>query len=332
MTLSIYIFTSLSILFCLMPLVRNDYWTFRIFDYPRIQKLFLVLLSLLLVSLWTEQTIWKLITLIILVICAVYLSYQILPFTVFWRKEVLGTKQTETAHRLRLLISNVYEPNDNYAGCLQMIRQAKADLVFLLETNTVWAEQLSELDKHYPYSIKHPLDNTYGMLFFSKFPIRNASIQYLVEDDVPSIDLEVQLPSGQWIQAYGLHPKPPAPNENTRSTERDLELMIIAKKAVDCSSPVLVFGDLNDVAWSYTTEQFLKKSKLLDPRRGRAFLNTFNAKSMLMRFPLDHVFCSADFRLIDLKLLDNYDSDHFPVLITLYLESQVKRGTVGDAG
>jgi hypothetical protein len=45
--------------------------------------------------------------------------------------------------------------------------------------------------------------------------------------------------------------------------------------------------------------------------------NSFNADSRIWRFPLDHVFHSNEFKLIDLRVLDHVGSDHFPVLIEL---------------
>ena len=84
-------------------------------------------------------------------------------------------------------------------------------------------------------------------------------------------------------------------------------------------------GDLNDVAWSYTTDLFTKISGLLDPRIGRGFYNTFHAGMPLLRFPLDHVFCSTDFKLVGLARLENFSSDHFPILLSLQYEPAASR-------
>src|SRR5690606_8720052 len=110
------------------------------------------------------------------------------------------------------------------------------------------------------------------------------------------------------------------PNENLLSTERDSELLLVAKRSKASDLPVIVIGDLNDVAWSYTTELFLKVSELLDPRRGRGFFNTFHAGYPLVRFPLDHAFISSHFKLKALKRTHNFGSDHFPILVNLQYE------------
>jgi endonuclease/exonuclease/phosphatase (EEP) superfamily protein YafD len=81
-----------------------------------------------------------------------------------------------------------------------------------------------------------------------------------------------------------------------------------------------VAGDFNDVAWSHTTDLFIQLSGLLDPRRGRGIFNTFHAHWPLFRFPLDHVFHSNHFKLVDLRRLDEVGSDHFPVCVELQYE------------
>ncbi|RYF22656.1 MAG: hypothetical protein EOO42_08495, partial [Flavobacteriales bacterium] len=177
----------------------------------------------------------------------------------------------------------------------------------------------------YPHQLKVPLENTYGMIFYSRLPLRNGSINFLVKEDIPSIETEVQLKSGQWVKLYCLHPEPPVPQENPRSTERDKEILIVAEKAKDSELPLIVMGDLNDVAWSYTTELFGKVSGLLDPRRGRGFFNSFNAKYFFLRFPLDHIFCSTNFALSGIKRMESCGSDHFPMCVNLQLDPPAEK-------
>ena len=92
---------------------------------------------------------------------------------------------------------------------------------------------------------------------------------------------------------------------------------MVGKKVKKSHQPVIVVGDLNDVAWSYTTDLFLKTSELLDPRKGRGFFNSFHAKYFFLRFPLDHVFCTEHFSLVKMKRLRSCGSDHFPMFVSL---------------
>jgi endonuclease/exonuclease/phosphatase (EEP) superfamily protein YafD len=99
---------------------------------------------------------------------------------------------------------------------------------------------------------------------------------------------------------------------------RDAELMLVAKEVKELGEvPVIVAGDFNDVAWSHTTHLFQRTGGLLDPRVGRGLMNTFDTRSRLLRYPLDHAFASEHFLLVELRRLPEIGSDHFPLFVVL---------------
>ncbi|WP_149244103.1 endonuclease/exonuclease/phosphatase family protein [Dyadobacter sp. 32] len=310
------------ILFTLIPLIKNDYWTFRVFEYPRLQKLalsvFILIAYLVFAQIETERN-W--IFLIGITCNSLFLIYKVFPFTFFAKKVLLNADRIDPENGITIISSNVFQDNTNTMGCMELLSRHNPDVILLLETDNFWYEGTKELSNNYPYQVLVPLENTYGMLLYSKLELVNAEVRYLVDEEIPSIKTKVTLKSGKIIQLFCVHPTPPVPGENTHSTERDKELLLIAKEVKECEIPTIVVGDLNDVAWSYTTELFSKISGLLDPRIGRGFYNTFHAKTPLLRFPLDHVFCSTDFKLNGMKRLENFNSDHFPILISLQYES-----------
>jgi len=322
MAIILFSFSLLLLLFSVLPIIRNEYWIFRVFDYPRLQKFTLTLACLGALAVFYDSRDWMYaFSLMAMSLNALYLIWQIFPFTRFAKLQVLGITKTLADQGISLMVANVYQENTHYQDCLNEVKKADPDVLLLLETDDVWDQNTAGLRERYPYEVKIPRDNTYGMLLYSKLELRNASVQYIVEDDIPSIQAEVILKNGQPIQLYAVHPTPPVPQENPRSTERDKELLLIAEKAKASALPVIVIGDLNDVAWSYTTELFLKMSGLLDPRRGRGFFNSFNAHYPFLRFPLDHAFISTDIKLIEMRRLHNFNSDHFPIYIHLQYEA-----------
>lgn len=307
--------------FSLIPLIRNDYWAFRVFEYPRLQKLFLNLVVIILFCfLCGVSTSFDIVFLTFLIANSLYLIYQIYPFTVFAKSVILRADHTDAGNQIKITSSNVYQDNRNTAGCLKMLRRSDPDIILLLETDAFWYEGTLELKEKYPYHVLAPLENTYGMLLYSRLELIDPQVRFLVDDEIPSIRTRVKLPSGKLIELYCVHPTPPVPGENEHSTERDKELLMVARDVKESAGPCIVVGDLNDVAWSYTTDLFTKISGLLDPRIGRGFYNTFHAKIPFLRFPLDHVFCSTDFKLVSLARLENFSSDHFPIMIQLQYE------------
>ena len=158
------------------------------------------------------------------------------------------------------------------------------------------------------------------MLVYSKFELLDPEIKFLFDDSIPSMHAKIVMPSQELVQMHVIHPRPPMPPHDGSSTGRDSEMMMVAKMAKNADLPVFVGGDFNDVAWSQSTRLFQSVSRLLDPRIGRGFYNIFDATSWLMRWPLDHLFVSEDFRLVKIQVGNDVGSDHFPFYTRLSLE------------
>ncbi len=308
---------SFAIVATLLPFIKLDHWWIRIFDYPRNQILFIALVPLA-YFIYVYKNIWFDNTIIAaLVLCCLYQMYIILPYTTIFKKEVENVTKPDEKESFSLVVANVLMDNQNIKGFLKIVENCNPDILLAVETNEWWKKQLEVLEEKYPHQVYYPLENTYGMILFSKMPLDSAEVRFLVEDDIPSIFAQFKLPNGKLVDLHCIHPTPPVPSENPRSTERDAELLMVGKEAKKSNNPVVVMGDLNDVAWSYTTRLFQRTSGLLDPRVGRGLYNTFNAKYQLLRWPLDHVFHSNHFKVVDLQRLPFFESDHFPMFIKL---------------
>jgi endonuclease/exonuclease/phosphatase (EEP) superfamily protein YafD len=300
--------------------VRSEFWLVRVFDFPRLQItiVFAVVFALYLIVREDPDRADNLL-LAAMTLSFVYQLWRMWPYTPLHHKQVQSADREGAERGFSVLISNVLMTNRNSEKLRALIREHDPDVVLVVETDAWWQEELRELERSHPNTLSHPRDNTYGMLLYSRLPLIEPEIRFLVKEDVPSIRTGLRLRSGERVQLYGVHPRPPAPGESTRSTERDAELLIVAKELKDREVPCIVVGDLNDVAWSRTNNLFQKISRLLDPRIGRGFFSTFNANWPLIRFPLDHAFVSHHFRLGAFRVLPHVGSDHFPVFVRLAL-------------
>ena len=316
MRLFTLIISFISVLFTALPFIRSNHWWIRIFDFPRAQIAVLGLICIFLLFRYIGYKSFRNRVIISLVAGSfLYQASLIIKYTPFTPVEVEKSSVARAKNSFTILQSNVKMDNRNAEKFKQIVFRYMPDIVSINEPDQWWAEQLQEFRNWYPYSMKMPLSNTYGMILLSKFPLKDMKINFLVEKDVPSFFATVALPSGQQFEIHCLHPRPPQPGNSTR--ERDIELLVVGNQVRKSKQPAIIVGDLNDVAWSYTSKRFQQLARVLDPRVGRGLFNTYSVFVPLFRYPLDHFFHTDDFKLYDLKKLEQFGSDHFPMLIEL---------------
>lgn len=308
---------SICIITTALPLLKSEVWWVRIFDFPRTQILVLGITTICATIIISDWNTFQIVFTAILLAAIIFQTIRIFPYTTIHKFQVLKSKERVVEREIGVFITNVYMFNRNYEKCLKEIETADPDVILTLETNKWWESKLNVLEKKYRYNIKVPLENTYGMILYSRLKIINPEVNYLVEAGVPSIKTKIELKSGDKIMFYGIHPKPPAPGESKSSLPRDKELVLVGKDSKKSDLPVIVAGDLNDVAWSHTTHLFQKISGLLDPRIGRGMFPTYNSKYPLLRWPLDHLFHSTHFQIVTMQRMNHIGSDHFPICVKL---------------
>ena len=298
-----------------------DNWWVRGVEFPRIQILVLGLLSWVgMLCFFSEWGMWQWFIFIVLTLSMLFQLYMVLPYTLLWKSEVQSAKDLPDALQIKIMVSNVLTPNPHKQKLIDLVNEHEPDILITLESDKKWEESLEVIESDYPYTVKIPLDNLYGMHLYSKIELIDPTIHYLMIDDIPSIHTQLQLTDTRRIWLYCMHPMPPSPTEAEKSTTRDAELLMVGRHIQENKQTAILAGDLNDVAWSRTTRRFHRVSGLLDPRIGRHFINTFHVKYPFLRWALDHIFHSTCFTLVDIKRLPSIGSDHFPVLTILQYE------------
>ena len=309
----------------LLSLHKGSHWFIRTWDFPRVQIATLSALSTTLYrAFFVRGSRSDYAFLSTNLLCLLWQGWKIFPFTALARNQVKSTRKGLSPERtFRLLMANVRLENRETDRLLELVREWEPDIVLVVEIDAAWQRALSPLRQTYAHRVEQPQENYYGLALFSRFPLIDPKVEFLVQEDIPSVHTAFDLPSGDRVYLHGLHPRPPEPIRNQNSTPRDAEL-VVAGRAIRAAGdrPTVVAGDLNDVAWSPTTELFVRLSGLLDPRVGRGFYNSFHAEKFYLRYPLDHVFHSRHFTLSDLRCLPPIGSDHFPVLIELCFDPE----------
>ena len=315
MSYLVWVVSLLPIAATVLPLARTARWWVRVLDYPRLQ----VAVALVAAAAAQVATLpmagASLGLLAVTLACLVWQLSRIIPYTRLTSRQVSPAGADDPADAVSIVVANVLQENRDAAAFLRRIQEIDPDIVLAVETNGWWDRQIAGLEERYPYTVRHPLENTYGMHLFSRLELRDVHLQDRVSSGIPSVFARVRLRSGQWVNLHCVHPEPPQVGNHVE--ERDAELLLVAREAARDRRPTIVCGDLNDVAWSHTTRLFQRISGLLDPRVGRGFYPTFHAGYWFARWPLDHVFHDSSFRLARLEILGAFGSDHFPVHVRL---------------
>ena len=318
-------------LLSVLPLAKLPHGAIRGPAFIRQQLLALALLLLVLAALiLTGAPRWWAIGLCTatLLLNAAY----ILKFTPAWPKQSLSADaglRADKERHLSIITANIKLSNRDYSRLLTLAKDLRADVIVVIEVDKGWTRALAPLRASHPHFIEDPRDTGYGLALYSRLPLRNGQINEWITKGVPSITTEVQLPAGPWVKLFAVHPEPPVASHDTKG--RDSEIAHAGLLARDDPLPSIVTGDLNDVAWSTTTRRFQRLSGLLDPRVGRGFYSTFHAHYPLLRWPLDHLFHDAAFRLVSMRRLPDIGSDHFPMYFSLALTQPTPAPPVDEA-
>ncbi|WP_051718330.1 endonuclease/exonuclease/phosphatase family protein [Hymenobacter sp. IS2118] len=314
----------LALLLTLVSLVPSDVWWVQVLGFPRLQTLIVLALGLmgLLMLSWPARR-WLLVAGGLGLAVQAFFLWPYLPFS----PKAVPDAHPNATGRLRILVINVLITNREDARLRQLVSAAKPDVLLVLEPDAWWAKALRPLRRAYPYRIEQPRSNAYGMILYSRLPLDNTQVENLLQDGVPSIRTGLRLPDGRQVTFFGIHPTPPIPDTYPDGVGlRGVALRKVTKAVQQNEWPTIVAGDFNDVSWSSTIHQLTRDGGLHDVSRGRGLYNTFSARSLLMRWPLDHFFVSEPFQVVELVRLPDVGSDHFPLLIELALpEAQPNR-------
>ena len=303
-----------------LSLIRHPHWIFRLWDFPRVQLALIALAGAVSYgAFFYDGAAWEIALLVAASVAILWQIYKIYPYTPLVRKQVKRAGPGDPENKIGILISNVLMENDDSSQLIALVKKRQPDVLLAVETDEKWTRSLdAAFSDDYPHKVLQTQDNYYGMVVFSKLELRKPEVKFLVQEDVPSIHTIVVLRSGVEVELHLLHPRPPEPVRDQRSTPRDAELIVVGKSIEKKKDvPTIVAGDLNDVAWSETSQLFVRISGLLDPRIGRGFYNSYNARNPLARFPLDHIFHSTHFKIQSLERQDAIGSDHFPIYAEL---------------
>lgn len=327
-----FILSIILILGSILPLSSNTHWVFRVAEFGKVQLLVLqvLLITLGMILMDRKDSFFWIVSLLSL-LCIIHHLINLFEFTPLYKVNQ-KKRCAVSSQKVSIISANVFQENTEYLRFISIIKKYNPDIFITMESNRPWEKALGVFEKDYLYHIKVPLENTYGMHLYSRLKIKSSAVHYFVADDLPSFEAEIETEDRYTFTLFSTHPPPPSPTEEINSKERDGELLSIAKKVRANADTSLVVGDFNNVAWSRSSKLFRKTSQMIDGRIGKGLISTFHAKYWLMRYPIDLMFHTADIFITELRRLEYFGSDHFPLLVEFFIntESSVQEEFVED--
>lgn len=300
----------------LLPLTNSVTWWIRMWDFPRLHIAILALLVLSLALLFTVS--FKLPMIVLMAAALLYQSIQIFPYTPLAKTEVDLVAAPSDGVKISMLSVNVLMENTRYDDLIRIIEREDPDILFLMETDEVWHDALALVLDRYSTIKMHLADDHYGLIFATRLDPVSVDLLWPDQDDTPALKAILRGPDGTELNFIGLHPRPPVPGNDTEA--RDQQIKDAALMTASADRPTICMGDFNDVAWSWTTKRFKRYGGFVEPRVGRGMISSFHAEYPLMRLPIDQLFLTENVSLISFNRLENFGSDHFPMIATVFFD------------
>lgn len=294
-------------------IIPTDTWWIRWLDFPRVQFLVVLLVSLglyLILGGW-RSLLGKAIT----VIAAIVFLYQGLGITPF----VFPTSEAKAAvcgsmKSFVVIVANVQKDNRLEKRFFELVDQTNPDILLVLETDDWWDRELRALKAVFAHQHQKIPERQefYGMHLLSKFELMDPEVKTYVSVDTPTIVTGIKITVSDTVTFIGIHPRPPNVDRQP-STQRDANLVAAALDARQAAHPVVIAGDFNATPWDRTTLLTLRLAGLSDPRRAYGLVPTYSANNPVMAWPLDHIVYQRGLSLEQFGRLPPFGSDHYAV-------------------
>ncbi len=192
------------------------------------------------------------------------------------------------------------------------------DIVVIEEATPEIAEKLEVLSTYYPHKISEAKAGAYGMVLYSKIPIKHHERKYFSQF------------SSQYTVAYMLTPNMQipfvlvelharSPGHLEKSNPRRFELEEIANMIAHLADTnKILVGDLNTSPYSPYFNKLEKISGLRCSMKENGISGTWpDFLPSLLRIPLDHVLVSNNIEVLEKNIKRDLGSDHLSVITKL---------------
>lgn len=213
---------------------------------------------------------------------------------------------------IRVMSFNLYDSNEKFAAVISFIRQESPDVVFLHEASLPWEVAIESADLGYEITKSRSQELIFGTLVLTRpgdevtsfgFTTGGARAVEVIHDDVAIL---------------GVHAL--SPTDAERAALRNAQLAFAADWADRQEGPHIVTGDFNATPWSYPFRRLVASTGLRNSQAGFGIEASFPTTWFFaLRVPIDHLLYSDRLAVADRRLGPALGSDHFPLVVDLWV-------------
>ncbi len=236
-------------------------------------------------------------------------------YPLYWSASDKSASIRDGGKVLTILDVNFNSQNERFDALKSLILQSKPDIICWQEFSMLADKWSTEsLSRDYPYSMRRPRNDNFGIALFSKIPVENFQVERLAPVPIETIVATLRF-NDKVLDVISTHTYPPI--SSAAYLARNVEMENLGAFVRDSGHASILCGDLNATLWSSSFQKLLKLSGLKDSEIGFGAQPSWPVDLPLMRIPIDQVLVNPSMKVLSRQLGADVYSDHLPVIVKL---------------
>ena len=229
------------------------------------------------------------------------------------------------APQLTLLTINLWSANRRIAEVDDLIRSANPDIIVVQEAWAPWKQYFQSLAPEYNVQAGCQYDSDCNVVILSRLRLIETVAPF--DNGIAAVRLEFPARFGAGaVDVLGVHL-----TRSTSAAARQSQLARVRAVSGTLSPSVLAAGDFNATPWSRLREfdaviPATRRTRAMFtwPTPSRSF-SRFHLRAPVAVVPIDHIYASAEWRVLEVRRGPDVGSDHYPVIATFALDAAAQR-------
>jgi endonuclease/exonuclease/phosphatase (EEP) superfamily protein YafD len=183
-----------------------------------------------------------------------------------------------------------------------------------------WINQ-AEFTSEYQFKVEAPGKSAEGTAVFSRFPLEGT--KEISPGFFKTLGLTVRLTEHTILHLVALHAPPPQVDLSLEFRRAYFNLLDTYVSSLPTPDAVLLAGDFNTTPASDSYRTFVSRHSLRNVAEGRGLPNTWSLQFCpSVGAYIDQILHRGAVEVVDLRALDDFGSDHRPLLATLRISAR----------